>query len=440
MTSFVRKVTSHRHCHAIYTIILIFSLTSCIIVTQWQTIALLIRWRPPECTDTTLYLIQREQILSNIADQAIVNPPGSFLHRVEQYNDALSRMRTRILSNGNGSDWPKKEPRVRCAISERRKGYFLEQITKVGVATRVVLGWWEDDVSSNILLTEYYSWSASEPLCTWIRTPGALKPHIHDIIFNYTCNTNREEGLQAHEIEPITLNWRPITKGIYWPTPEGHFPRNFYYDYPKHTFYIHIFRDAYVAADGDVISDDLLIQPSTCGYMNRVTADTTSGVPLYAEVFVVSQYWGGEYFHRLIETLPRLAPYLRFLRNHPNVKIQVPKVDPLMKKVMDIMGLSRNVLVTGSVRGHVVYLPQGTPCGTALVQQTQLMSACPVEIVHPTNCRVTKLCTPLTILVSQRCAKFLPSPLSYIFMQTEVCKRTKLVGGRNSSTKIFAGR
>ena len=99
MTSFVHKVTSHRHCHVIYIIILIFSLTSCIIVTQWQTIALLIRWRPPECTDTTLYLIQREQIPSNIADQVIVNPPGSFLHRVEQYHDALSRMRTRILSN-----------------------------------------------------------------------------------------------------------------------------------------------------------------------------------------------------------------------------------------------------------------------------------------------------------------------------------------------------
>ena len=96
---------------------------------------------------------------------------------------------------------------------------------------------------------------------------------------------------------------------------------------------------------------------------------------LYEEVFVISQFWGGGFFHNMCEDLPRLAPYIEFLQRHSEIRVHVlSKAVHVAANVLRLLGIDPSRLVTGVCRAKVVYLPQSSPCGYPSIHTTQLLS------------------------------------------------------------------
>jgi len=66
--------------------------------------------------------------------------------------------------------------------------------------------------------------------------------------------------------------------------------------------------------------------PYTCSHDNLPTVpDEHPYRPVYRELFVMTQFWGQSFFHKMIEVMPRVAPYVDFLRANPGVQIHAPE-------------------------------------------------------------------------------------------------------------------
>jgi len=97
--------------------------------------------------------------------------------------------------------------------------------------------------------------------------------------------------------------------------------------------------------------------------------------PTYDEIFVVSQHWGTAVFHRMVENVPRMTMELDFLRSNPQIRIAAAEGDGgRMAEILKIFGIDSSRLVTGSIRGKIVYQPRSTPCGTALLHESQVVN------------------------------------------------------------------
>ena len=299
-----------------------------------------------------------------------------FTDRLKDYNHTITKVRHRVLLERHSQSWTAHNNTKYTLILEYQDD-FLQQMSEFKFVHSIVLPWQSDSsnsLSPNTLLTQYYQWVGDEPLCEWIRS-GNIKPSPYHIICNYTCYSDRALAAKPRSLEPIHFHWKPINKRRYWPTPNGHFRKEHYLDSPEVALYLHVLQDAMVTADSDVFTNTIKVHPNTCGYDHSLTVKPEyKRSPLHKEVFVITQYWGNGFFHRMIETLPRLAPYKLFLQDNPTVKIVVPKVDTMMNKFMGIFKLDVNRLVVAPLRAEIVYLPQGTPCGTARIQDTQLLS------------------------------------------------------------------
>ena len=338
-----------------------------------------------------------------------INPNGSFLDRVHTYNGIISNMRQEVLVTRGQIQWRAGDSKS-LELVEETDDNFLESMSKLDFVTAIILPWRSnsetrlDNVEAanhhrsnyldgtvldttealsmsnytkgrlpvtpeapNYLVTNYYQWVGAQQLCDWIRTGETGRKPYH-IKFNYTCFTDMTLSEKPQPIQPIAFNWK-------MPTPDGNLPMAYYLDYPSIVFYLHIVQDAIVTKWGQVVSHNIKIVPKSCKPDRSSTLKR--GVmtsPLVKEVLVITQFWGNGFFHRMIETLPRLAPYKQFLQDNPLVKIVVPKVDTMMKKVMAMFEVDEERLVVAPVRAELVYLPQGSQCGHVPVQQTQLLS------------------------------------------------------------------
>ena len=97
--------------------------------------------------------------------------------------------------------------------------------------------------------------------------------------------------------------------------------------------------------------------------------------PLFHEVFVITQFWGDQVFHRMIEILPRLAFYLDFLKRHPNIRIiSTEKAGGQLGEYLKILGLDPRRIRLGWCRANIVYLPRPTVCGIVNLHEIQLLS------------------------------------------------------------------
>jgi capsular polysaccharide biosynthesis protein len=104
----------------------------------------------------------------------------------------------------------------------------------------------------------------------------------------------------------------------------------------------------------------------------------------YNKVIVISQYWGEGYFHFLLEVLPRLSFVIDLI--DPETKIHVPSA-PFIPFILESLGVDRHRLVSGNVRGNIIY-PETTQCGypklNRLVALRDLLSKqdCPVRVFN----------------------------------------------------------
>ena len=225
----------------------------------------------------------------------------------------------------------------------------------------------------NVLYQHYYEWTADDVLCSWIETPGVIKAQ-YDVLYRRTCTRNINKTARAQPLRPLFVNAKPEKTKHDDPTL---YPDYFYTGTPSYVFYVHIHRDAIVTALGDVITASTKLVLDTCSQDVIPTlplGGKLSEIPCYDELYVITQYWGSAFFHRMTEVVPRLVLCLKFLNDHPQVRILAPEVGGRLAELLGIIGLDKSRLVAGVVRAKIVYQPRSTACGHANVQESQVLS------------------------------------------------------------------
>ncbi|ELU08083.1 hypothetical protein CAPTEDRAFT_201658 [Capitella teleta] len=138
--------------------------------------------------------------------------------------------------------------------------------------------------------------------------------------------------------------------------------------------FLHVIQNATVSQNGDVIAGNLTLTPNRCKFetSGRISLDINN-LELHDEVFDVHQMWDEGLYHSQFESIPRLAPYVKFLNENPNVKIFLRGKNPV-RNLLGIRNLDQRRLKDWRFRARLLYSPAGSSCGNPSLLTTQLMS------------------------------------------------------------------
>lgn len=355
-----------------------------------------------------LDLLTFDAVLSNCslggirreAGKLWINANGTFTERVAIYNDALTKFRLCLLETRHYRPWRALNNTIRT-LWANTDDFFTRVTDYSDIILTVFLSWHQyDDVNpwnwssltdaSNLLLQNYFEWAGTEPLCRWIRTEGFTKAHW-DAVYGRQCNTNMSKTVTPQSLEVVYLYARPINKLHYWPNDGLSYPATYYRNVPPYVVYVHIAQDAIVSPAGDIWTNWLKLVPYACSQETDPRPPMLYQLlPIYGEVFVVTQFWGSAYFHKMIEGIPRLAPYLSFLQRNQDIRIHMPDQNSHTEIIFKILGLNKERIITGDVRAKVVYLPQATPCGFAQTPAIQILAQKYRSYVESTQPNITR--------------------------------------------------
>lgn len=211
-----------------------------------------------------------------------------------------------------------------------------------------------------------YRWAGSN--CKLIDREFYVQNIDEHRIYNFTCEQYRKQTLKpigygAHLLSGTALQKRD--NGVNETLP---------------ITFIHILSNAMINMNGDITTTKLRIIPQRCTMKRGVLRDPVQrdidDIPLYNEVFIISQLWNG-YFHAVVEQLSKISPYICFLRNHPGIKIHMnlrPDMINVIKDYFEFLKLNSSRLVMGPVRARVAYAPAGNPCSHSGLFITRLLS------------------------------------------------------------------
>ena len=133
--------------------------------------------------------------------------------------------------------------------------------------------------------------------------------------------------------------------------------------------FIHVIPGGYVDVHGDVTSRNVTIQSQGC-MMTSVGGKYSQEWNIVDKVFVISSRWGEAFYHSMMENLPRLLPWLKYLQDNPDIQIHIKSMyHNILQKVF---GISYSRMTTGNIRGKIILLPAGTPCGRPTLFTIQL--------------------------------------------------------------------
>ena len=153
--------------------------------------------------------------------------------------------------------------------------------------------------------------------------------------------------------------------------------------------YLHMIMEGYISRDGIIATGPLNIYVRQCTFMTlKRYGVILHDVPMppsgiyYDDVFVITQYYGNAYYHWSIENLPRLAPYVDFLKSNPHIKLHVHAHRSHPEEHLEILGFDRSRIVKGGIKAKRVYVPQGGSCGGANPIPVQLLATMYHEYIY----------------------------------------------------------
>ena len=304
-------------------------------------------------------------------------------NRIKNYVDKIEALRKDILSSRTQGNWTDVQEAIDVIWCNQDD--FMQSLMKYNFVKTVALSWhpWKIHSSmkwtslgdvSNLLVQKYYQWSASERLCQMIKNPGYTKARW-DAVYRQECTTDSQLTSKAKSIDLVYFWGKPINKDHYWPNDGYRYPSYFYDTAPMFIFYMHITENVVITGLGDIISGTLKLVPYTCSQDidPRPPPDYRTTL-LYDEVFIMGQYWGEAFFHKMLENFPRIIPYVEFLQSHPRIMIHAAEVGGYTSFFLELLGIDPARLIKGVVRAKLVFMPQSTPCGFPHVQSAQLLS------------------------------------------------------------------
>lgn len=214
------------------------------------------------------------------------------------------------------------------------------------------------DLLKQYLLPYYFQYSTSN--CT--ASPFGLKKDGN--LLKWTYNASCKASI-ADTLKPVSFTARTRSLRIW----------NYagYLKDPSKIMvtYLIIASDAVVDKYGDVSTSNVTIVPERCDALKGwgATVDIES-IPQTKHIFSMHQKFGRDATRNSLEGLPRIAPYVKFLREHPEVKVQ----SAFSNVLLELLTISLKRLEQDTVRGEQVYQPAGTHCQLPSLFNTQLMS------------------------------------------------------------------
>ncbi len=190
----------------------------------------------------------------------------------------------------------------------------------------------------------------------------------------YKMSFDHHDRLNYHnkKIKYASLNTGDLNKALSSPLPFNYTMLNMKYpikgvDNDSHITvgFIHVLSDAIVLPEGEVLYKDVKLHPGGCRNNNapHLTKHSAHEVQFADQVFSISQFWGYGFFHATIEDMPRIVPYLPFLRKNKQIKIHVLAKLIFTREMLALLGIEEERLISGYVRCRIIYMPMGTTCG-----------------------------------------------------------------------------
>ena len=240
-------------------------------------------------------------------------------------------------------------------VNGYEEGYF-QKLTHPQIKT-IIVNVKKDEIFK-YMFHHTYDYTSSN--CSMIEK-GLAPNKLGELLYGARC-VPRDEALH-----PVPFHDRSFGVGM-----PGEFPVQ-QHGHVALTF-IHVIRNAMVKGNGDVFVGNLKIVPQRC--QQSLGAKTYRRIPEDEdeEVLTIAQFWGEGFFHATSEDLPRLSPWLDFLRTNRQVKIHVHTNHEFLRSMLHSLGLNPSRMVTGTRRVKVLYMPAGSSCGRSTAFNTQLLS------------------------------------------------------------------
>ena len=329
-------------------------------------------------------LAAREDVSFEEGSVTWIDPPGTFLERLEFYNEDLGQLRQKLLENitqpwhGLGDNVTAQTIKLIDATltesvyqTEGTRFFTLALRRRNTTADGIPYSCRED--TSNLLVRDSYIMSSTPPFCDYVRrnTKGSLLFSLHK------CNEDLTKAVDAQCLEPIDFYSKLLI--IHVRKSNSIYPEHYFHHFPEYIFFIHAFYDGIVNPYGYIFTGSSTLMDVVCKRRRVSLRDPPEGVdeaPLVPELFVITQYFGQAHYHKNAETIPRIAPYLQFLKANDQIQIHVMEtgVNSSTARTLAMMGIHHSRLVKGLVRAKLVYLPQASNCGFPPAHLLQLTS------------------------------------------------------------------
>jgi hypothetical protein len=229
----------------------------------------------------------------------------------------------------------------------------------------VLLEWFEETIgnwsattvtSQNLLTNRFLPWTGALPPCDWKRMTGRFLFKNHCKI-SFKISPDAEFFVTtANAVNNIDVNYG-----------------KFYDASKRFAFFVHVVRCTGVTHYGDLITKSIIIRANGCE--NRTDSYISPRAPKFNEVFVASQVLSRKfYFHRMIESYPKLAVCLQFLRANPQVKIHLSTRNNQTDDILKALGLNPSRIITGPCFANVVYWPRPPGCYEPVLPDIQVIS------------------------------------------------------------------
>ena len=306
-----------------------------------------------------------------------LDPAGSVFDRLDQYIRKIEEIRQQVWRERRNHPWTDMSLTKEITVIDPAEPHYLRNMTIFShvltvflrfADTKKGLFWNSFTDNSNLLIQEYYEWAADPRLCRFMTDKKSVSTRWS---WGPFCSSEKRATLSRSPLHVEFLNTLDHVASLSNPYFHPHIDQP-----PPYVTYMSIIQDAILTEAGSVISKNVKIYPSSCGKKeDLVVPEKYLESPLYREVLSIAQFWGFAVYHNNVESIPRIAPYIEFLRRNPEIKLHVGEIrGDFTAEILEIAGLPTNRLIKGVVRAKVVYFPEGTTCGFAHVQNTQLLS------------------------------------------------------------------
>jgi hypothetical protein len=307
-----------------------------------------------------------------------VIPRGDVTSRIWNFSGAVDSYRSQLLQNTMNENQTFNISPVKQLIAVVDDGY-LAQLHAFEHIVTMTLPWQHfsanDYTFGNLLVRTYFPWIGGKNLCNLIERKSIL-PSVYVKMFRQMkCSTDYRQAMVN-----TSLNYGHM-KAYHG----KRYTRSFYATPPQNILYIHILKsDTVVTAEGDVISGGVMLVGDYCSrekINSVVTPSEYTRLPIYDEVFAIKHRPGGAVYHGLIEELPRIMPFVDFLKSHSNIKIHATAKRRSLQ-MLQMIGFNMSRIVHGPVRARVVYVPRHAFCMLARVTEIQMMSSLYRSYIH----------------------------------------------------------